>query len=148
MTDLIPGLTEEQTLFARAIASGAKVAEAAEAVGWTLPQGRRAMRTLSVQRAVRTLHGAADGQRKFTRDMAYDMYMSAYGVAETSREMTQATDSLVKLYGLAPHPSLVGPLVEVNAETVDFSKVSDGELLENVGMDEKSLLPSPEPDST
>ena len=103
------------------------------------------MRTPAVQRAVRLLSQGAGEQRVFTRDLAHDLYMQAYALADRPLDMIKAVDGLVKLFGLAPHPlhTIDDGMERV---VVDFSSASDDDLMRAAGTDEKSLLPVYETD--
>lgn len=103
ITAAIEPLTHMQQLYVKGLMSGMSKVAAATAAGQANPKKNytKLDRSESVQHALTAIREIAADEIGFGVQEAYDMYMQAFHVAATSGEMTKATDSLVKLFGLA-----------------------------------------------
>jgi len=143
----ISGVGELEHKVAAAVVSGLSVAQIATRMALTRAETNRIVQRSNVQRAIRTIESAVDRQRKFTRDMAHDMYMEAYAMSVEPKDMVNATDALVKLHQLVPQGGR-GPSMGVQVNVGDRQQVEvlaeevpEAELLEAAGRGAGSLAP-------
>jgi len=136
-------LTAQQERLVLYMSRGMTTAAAGRAAGYTTPQAAYdAAKRPAVVKALNYFREQFREEVHFTRVHAHSMYLDAYNSAATSTEMKNATDSLVKLHGLAAPDHATQ--ININVTPAHMERMSDEDLLKLVGRDEKYL----EPDST
>ncbi len=115
MTVGLPALQDVEERFVIALASGLSVTEAAQQCSLPVEEAQKWYLSPKIQRGLDQVKKNVVSQRKFTKDMAHDMYMQAFGVSVEPSDMIRATDALVDLHDLKPKP-VKGPMVALNID--------------------------------
>ncbi len=131
IAEALEPLTHMQRLYVEARLQGMSKIAAATAAGCANPQKNayKIDQAASVQLALKACREATALSISFGVKEAYDMYIQAYLTAATSAEMTKATDSLVKLFGIAKPE--VKEIYQHHTGKIDHHKIaelSDSEL--------------------
>jgi hypothetical protein len=135
-------LTVQQERLVLYMARGMSIAAAGRAAGYSSYQtALDAAKRPAVVKALNFFREQMREEVRFTRTHAHQMYLDAYNAAATSTEMKNATDSLVKLHGLAAPDNATQ--ININVNTAQLERLSDAELLKLAGKDNSYLEPEP-----
>jgi phage terminase small subunit len=135
-------LTIQQERLVLYIVRGMSVAAAGRAAGYASAEtALAASKRPAVLKAIEYFREQMREEVRFTRVQAHQMYLEAYNAAATSTEMKNATDSLVKLHGLAAPDNATQ--ININVNTAQLERMSDADLLKLSGRDPAYLEPEP-----
>lgn len=125
IADALEPLTHMQRLYVESRLQGMSKVASATAAGCANPQKNayKIEEAKSVQLAMKACREATALSISFGVKEAYDMYIQAYLTAATSAEMTKATDSLVKLFGIAKPE--VKEIYQHHDGKVDVNKIEE-----------------------